>query len=74
MKASDSVEDTVETENVGSFGDVLPASLQPLWRPVGRIQAFRRDHGEMYVNAIEMLIAAVLIGGYLWWVFLFVTA
>lgn len=74
MSASDSAQDAVETEDVGSLGDVLPASLQPLWRPVDRIQAFRRDHGETYVNAIEALIAAVLIGGYLWWVFLFVTA
>lgn len=71
---SESTEDAVDTEDVGSLGDVLPASLQPLWRPVERIQEFRRDHGDTYVNAVEAIIAVVLVGGYLWWAYLFFMA
>lgn len=74
MSASESAKDADDTQDVGSLGEVLPAPLQPLWRPVERVQEFRRDHGEAYINAIEAIIAVVLIGGYLWWLYLFFVA
>lgn len=74
MSARDPTEDAGDTQDVGSLGEVLPAPLQPLWRPIERVQEFRRDHSETYLNAIEAIIAVVLISGYLWWLSLFFVA
>ena len=71
MSAPREQEKAVETDDVGSLGELLPKPLQPLWRPVERIQAFRHTHSDTYVTALEVIIAIVLIGGYLYWLFLF---
>ena len=64
-----------ESENergeVGGLGEILPESLQPLWRPIERIQGFRHTYGNTYITILEAAVAVVLIGGYLWWLYLF---
>lgn len=66
-------EEGTETE-VGGLGEILPEPLQPLWRPIERIQRFRHTYGNTYVTALEAIVAVVLIGGYLWWLYLFFVA
>lgn len=54
--------------------DELPAGpLVPLYRRVAAIQRFREVHGDTYTKALEAITAAVLVGGYLYWAFLFLT-
>lgn len=63
----------IRTEEISGLGELLPEPLRPLWRPVEAIQGFRRAHGERYIKVLEALLAAILIGGYVWWAYLFFT-
>lgn len=71
--AEDAAERDVDTESVGGLDEVLPEPLRPLWRPVERFQGFRRAYGDTYVTAAEAIVAALLAGGYVWWLYLFLT-
>lgn len=66
-------EQGVDTETVGGLGEILPEPLRPLWRPVEAVQEFRRTHSDTYITAMEVVVAAMLTGGYVWWLYLFVT-
>lgn len=66
-------EDAVDTENVGGFAEVVPEPLMPMWRRVEAVQEFRRTHRETYVAVAEAIIAVALTGGYLYWLFLYLT-
>lgn len=66
-------EDAVDTSEVGGLGEVIPEPLMPVWRRIERVQSFRRTHGDTYVTALELLTAAALTGGYLWWLVLYTT-
>lgn len=70
----EAVEQGVDTESVGGLGEVLPEPLQPLWRPVEAFYDFRRTHGETYVSVMEGIVALLLTGGYVWWLFLFLNS
>ena len=67
----DAPEETVETENVGGLGEIIPEPLVPVWTRIEMFQRFRETHGETYTKALEAMVAAVLIGGYLYWLYLF---
>jgi hypothetical protein len=71
--AEEAAEQDVDTEAVGGLGEILPEPLRPLWRPVGAVQEFRRTHSDTYITAMEVVVAAMLTGGYVWWLYLFVT-
>ena len=60
-----------ERGEAGGLGEILPEPLQPLWRPIERIQGFRHTYGDTYVTILEAAVAVTLIGGYLWWLYLF---
>ena len=74
MSASDtSPEDVAESsmEKAGGLGEIIPEPLMPVWRRIERFQAFREAHGEQYVAVLEILVAATLIIGYVWWLYLY---
>ena len=74
MSASDtSPEDVAESsmEKAGGLGEIIPEPLMPVWRRIERFQAFREAHGERYVAVLEILVAATLIIGYVWWLYLY---
>ena len=74
MSASDtSPEDVAESsmEKAGGLGEIIPEPLMPVWRRIERLQAFREVHGERYVAVLEILTAATLIIGYVWWLYLY---
>lgn len=56
----------------GGLGEVVPEPLMPAWRRLESIQEFRRTYGGTYTGVLEAITAAVLIGGYVWWLYLFV--
>lgn len=67
-------EDEVDTENVGGLGEVVPEPFMPVWRHVESFQEFRRTHSGTYIAVMEAIVAVVLTGGYLYWLFLYLTA
>jgi len=72
MSATDEApEDSVDTENVGGLGELVPEPLEPVWRYVERFQSFRDTHGETYTKALEAIVAVVLTAGYLYWATLY---
>jgi len=74
MSASDtSPEDVTESsmEKAGGLGEIIPEPLMPVWRRIERFQAFRETHGERYVAVLEILTAAMIIVGYVWWLYLY---
>lgn len=54
--------------------EIVPEPLRPVRHRVERIQSFRRTYGNRYVAALELLTALLLIGGYVWWLYLFLFA
>lgn len=74
MSATDEApENSVDTENVGGLGEIIPEPLMPIWARFQLIQEFRDTHGERYTSVLEALVALVLIGGYLYWLYLYYT-
>jgi hypothetical protein len=72
MSATDEApEDSVDTENVGGLGELVPEPLEPVWAYVERFQAVRDTHGETYTKALEAIVAVVLTAGYLYWATLY---
>ena len=74
MSASDtSPEDVAESSmaKAGGLGEIIPEPLMPVWRRIERFQAFRETHGERYVAVFEILTAATIIVGYVWWLYLY---
>jgi hypothetical protein len=69
MSATDS-----SNEDVGGFEEFVPAPLMPVWDRFQAVQEFRETHGDSYTKVLEGIVAAVLTGGYLFWLFLFFTA
>lgn len=69
-------EDTSDpsTAEVGGLEEVLPEPLLPLYARYERIEEFRATHGDTYVGILEAIVALVLIGGYLYWLYLFFLA
>lgn len=67
----DAPEETIETEEVGGLGEIIPQPLMPVWSRIETIQQFRETHGGTYTKILEALVAAVLIGGYVYWLYLF---
>lgn len=65
--------EAVDTENVGGLGEIVPEPVQPIWRRMESVQEFRRTHGDTYLTVLEAIVAAVLAGGYLYWLYLFLT-
>lgn len=63
--------DEVDTENVGGLDELIPQPLMPVWTRIERFQQFRETHGETYTKILEGIVAAVLIGGYVYWLYLF---
>ena len=61
-------------EHAGGLGEIVPEPLMPIWSRIELIQAFRRTHGEQYVSVLELLTAVLLVGGYVWWLYLFFLA
>ncbi|MCO8245383.1 hypothetical protein [Haladaptatus sp. AB643] len=62
------------TANAGDLGELIPESLLPVWRRIEAIQAFRETYGDRYTGVLEILTAFVLTAGYLYWLFLLLTA
>ncbi|QHS18301.1 hypothetical protein GWK26_06045 [haloarchaeon 3A1-DGR] len=73
MSTQETAEQPIDTESVSGLGEILPEPLQPLWRPVERVQRFRRTHGETYITVLEAIVAVMLAAGYVWWAYLYVT-
>lgn len=69
-------EDTSDQANaeVGGLEEVLPEPLLPIYAQYELIEEFRATHGDTYVGVLEALVALVLIGGYLYWLYLFFLA
>jgi len=61
-------------ENVGGLDEILPPSLMPIYDGYLRIETFRDTYGETYTGIMEAIVAIVLIGGYLYWLYLFFLA
>ena len=59
------------TENVSGLEEILPESLMPLYRRYELLGEARATHGPTGVKGIEAIIAAILIGGYVYWLYLF---
>ncbi|SEP24613.1 hypothetical protein SAMN04487948_12615 [Halogranum amylolyticum] len=62
------------TEDVGGFEEFVPAPLMPVWIRLQTVQEFRETHGDSYTKVLEGIVAAILTGGYLFWLFLYFTA
>ncbi|ODR80394.1 hypothetical protein BG842_02275 [Haladaptatus sp. W1] len=60
--------------NAGDLGELIPESLLPVWRRIETIQAFRKTYGDRYTGVLEVLTALALTAGYLYWLFLYLTA
>jgi hypothetical protein len=60
--------------NASDLGELLPESLLPVWRRIEAIQTFRRTYGNWYTGVLEALTALALTAGYLYWLFLYLTA
>jgi len=73
MSSDESPEDIVASsaEKAGGLGEIIPESLMPIWRRVQLIQDFRETHGDKYVAVLEFITAAALVGGYVWWTYLY---
>ncbi|WP_276274041.1 hypothetical protein [Haloarcula litorea] len=73
MSGEESPEDIAASsaEKAGGLGEIIPDPLMPVWRRVQLIQDFRDTHGEKYVAVLELLTAIALIGGYVWWIYLY---
>ena len=67
----DAPEETIETEEVGGLGEIIPQPLMPVWNRIETIQQFQETHGETYTKILKALVAVVLIGGYVYWLYLF---
>lgn len=65
------VTDDIDVDDVGGLGEVLPEPLVPIYERLQLIQQFRENYGPTYTTILEAIIAALLIGGYLYWLFLF---
>jgi hypothetical protein len=61
-------------KHAGGLGEVIPEPLMPVWTRIELIQSFRQAHGDEYINVLEILTAIVLLGGYVWWLYLFFIA
>ncbi|MGM0398629.1 MAG: hypothetical protein ACQEQY_06500 [Halobacteriota archaeon] len=55
----------------GDFREVLPESLHPVYSRWLLVQEFRETHGDSYTGILESIVAFVLIGGYVYWLYLF---
>ena len=64
--------DRANETSPGGLGEVVPEPLMPVWRRLESIQESRRTYGSTYTGVLEAITAAVLIGGYVWWLYLFV--
>jgi len=51
--------------------EVLPGPLSDIYAYWSRVDAFRETHGETYTGVLEAITAAILVGGYLYWLYLF---
>mgnify|MGYP006294806513 CR=1 FL=1 len=54
--------------------DVLPGPLGGIYAYWSRVDAFREAHGDTYVGVLEAITAAILVGGYVYWLYLFFVA
>ncbi|MFC6719224.1 hypothetical protein ACFQGT_02925 [Natrialbaceae archaeon GCM10025810] len=59
---------------VGGLDELLPAPLLPVYRQFERVQDFRETHGPTYTSYLEAILAVALIGGYVYWLYLFLVA
>jgi len=73
MSDDDSPEAVAEQsmQQAGGLGELIPEPLMPVWNRVEKVQAFRRTHGETYVDVLELLTALALAGGYVWWLLIY---
>ena len=62
------------TDNVNGFEEFVPQPLMPVWDRFQSVQSFRERHGDSYTKVLEAIVAVILTGGYLYWLFLFFTA
>lgn len=74
MSDSEAPEDAVDTENVGGLDEVLPEPLMPVYERFQLVQEFRETHGDSYTKFLEGIVALVLTGGYVYWLYLFFLA
>ncbi|UWG49017.1 Uncharacterized protein HSRCO_2761 [Halanaeroarchaeum sp. HSR-CO] len=63
------VEDS--TEDVGGLEEILPDPLVPIYERWLLVDEFRETHGDTYTGVLEAIVGAVLIGGYVYWLYLF---
>ncbi|KAB1190663.1 MULTISPECIES: hypothetical protein [Haloferax] len=61
-------------DNVSGLEEFVPEPLMPVWDRFQAFQAFRETHGDSYTKVLEAVVAVILTGGYLYWLFLFFTA
>ena len=54
--------------------ETLPSPLVPLYDGWQAFEDFRATHGDTYVGVLEAITAAILIGGYVYWLYLFFVA
>lgn len=71
--AEEAAETMVDMEPASGLGEILPEPLQPLYRPIEAVQEFRRAHSGTYIKIMEAIVAIMLTGGYVWWMYLFIT-
>lgn len=63
-----------ESAPKGDLREVLPESLHPLYERWLLVEEFRATHGSTYIGVLEAIVALVLIGGYVYWLYLFLVA
>ena len=58
-------------ETAGGLDEILPDSLVPIYEKWLLIDQFRETHGDTYTGILEAIVGAVLIAGYVYWLYLF---
>ncbi|QLG63643.1 hypothetical protein [Halorarum salinum] len=73
-KTAEAAEEHADVENVGGLEEVLPDPLLPVYDRFRLVQEFRETHGDSYTKVLEGIVALVLTGGYVYWLYLFFLA
>lgn len=64
----------IDDIEVRGLEELLPAPLMPAYRQLERFNEARDTYGPTITSYLELLLAVVLIGGYVYWLYLFFVA